>query len=115
MYIAKSRKFYRDCLVVRYEVNTPGTASAQVRLRLPDVNINSDSLLITADTTATVLWRWEHGQDTSEVAGQGMLLEIQTRRLTGSGDITTFNPVSIVFASSNVIEDSDSGGNPVIE
>lgn len=114
-YTAHSRRYYRDCLVVRHTVVAPGSGAIEVRLRLPNQNVNSDALAISSGATAIVLWQWEHGQDTSEVAGTEMTLEIQTRRTSGSGSIIMFNPGQVTFTPASVLPDSDSGGNPVIE
>lgn len=114
-YLVRARRYYRDCLIVRYTLATPGAGAAQVRLRLPNQNVNSDTLSISSGSTVSILWQWEHGQDISEVGGTDMMLELQVRRSSGSGNITLFNPGAVTFAPSTVIADSAPGGNPVIE
>lgn len=111
MYKAYSRRFYRDCLVVEYIVATD-TSPALTRLHLPAFNLSTSSLLVPTGTQGLATFKWEHGQEVSEVAGEPMELEIQVRLSSGSDAVIVFNPQMVTFAASTVIDGSATNGNP---
>lgn len=117
VFAGRSNRPSGDGLVMTLPVVTDANCSGEIRLREDFSGVSTVTATIPANTSGFLRWRWKHPASVGlfdDTATRNLLVKVQARRASGTGQFGLFPPIESEISNSFVDPDITTTGNPLL-